>query len=158
DAAAHRELADDLHAARPDRGHQVVEDPVGHRLVEGALVPVAPKIELERLELHAELVRNVVDPDRREVGLPGERAGARELRAIEPDLVVALGPRIRKGLDVFLRLAGHCLTVPRCRNTIFLAVHTTSAAGRLTLGPEWFHGRRPQPARRGQTERSSFTS
>src|SRR4051812_15312652 len=39
------------HAPRRQSGHQVVEYPVGDVLVEVALVPEAPQVELERLEL-----------------------------------------------------------------------------------------------------------
>src|SRR5690349_19746605 len=67
DAAAHPELADHRDLRRRDRGHQVVADLVGHRLVERALVAVAPQVELQRFELDAELVGRVVDLDRREV-------------------------------------------------------------------------------------------
>src|SRR5271168_798559 len=40
------------HPARGDGRHQVVEDAVGHVLVEAALVAVAPQVQLERLELY----------------------------------------------------------------------------------------------------------
>ena len=57
DAAAGAEGGDDLHVARlRDRG-QVVEDRVGDVLVEDAFVAEALQVELEALELDAELVR-----------------------------------------------------------------------------------------------------
>ena len=77
------ELALDARAPRRDRGHQVVEDAVGDRLVEGALVAVRPEVELPRLELDAELVGHVLDADGGEVGLAGLGAQAGELGAIE---------------------------------------------------------------------------
>ena len=51
DAAAHVPVPHDLHPARAGGRHEVVEDAVGHVLVEGALVPVRPHVELDRLEL-----------------------------------------------------------------------------------------------------------
>ena len=85
DAAAHLELALDARAPRRDCGHQVVEDPVGDRLVECALVAVRPEIELPRLELDAELVGDVLDADGGEVGLAGLGTEAGELGALELD-------------------------------------------------------------------------
>src|SRR5689334_4354132 len=59
DAAADHEVADDLHPLRVDGAHEVVADPVRHGLVEGALVAEAPEVELEALQLDAELRRHV---------------------------------------------------------------------------------------------------
>src|SRR5262249_11160600 len=79
DAAAHVPYTGQAHAARPGRGDQVVEDAVGHGLVEGALVAVAPDVELERLELDAGLVRHVLQVQGGEVGLAGHGADTGEL-------------------------------------------------------------------------------
>ena len=61
-----------------DRGaiarHDVVADPVRHRFVERALIAIAPQVELQALELDAQRVRNVIDEDRGEIGLAGDRA------------------------------------------------------------------------------------
>src|SRR5262249_7793071 len=134
DSAAHGEIANDFHASRLGRGAQVVEDAVRDRLVEGALVAVAPQVELERLELDTKLIRHVLDPDAREVGLPRERAKARELRTIELDQVVPLRPGVGEGLEVLGGLGGHgSLTRRSRRNRLNSAVHTTFAAGRLVL-------------------------
>src|SRR5690606_42045152 len=67
----------------------VVEDLVGHRLVESPFVAVAPEVELEALELHALLVGDVTDLDVREIRLARQRAEASELRRVEGDLVEA---------------------------------------------------------------------
>ena len=107
DPASDEEVANNLHEARMAGSHEVVEDLVRHRLVEGAFVPVRPEIELEALELHAERVGNVPDPDRREIRLAGPRTEARELGALEGNLVVPSGLRVGKGLDRFGRLRGH---------------------------------------------------
>src|SRR5262245_17851535 len=81
DAAADPEITHHGHAARPDRGHQVVEDAVGDVLVEVSLVAERPEVELQRLQLDAQARRDVLDADGREVRLPGPRAQAGELRA-----------------------------------------------------------------------------
>src|SRR5687767_5289645 len=98
DAAADGEVALDGHLERLGRGDEIVEDPVRDVLVEGALVAVAPEVELERLQLDAELIRHVADADRRKVRLPRLRAEARELGAFEADLVAP--PRRRIGTRV----------------------------------------------------------
>src|SRR5204863_8201409 len=71
DAAADVERALDARAPRADRADQIVEDPVGDRFVEGALVAVGPEIQLPGIALDARRVRNVLDPDRGEVRLTG---------------------------------------------------------------------------------------
>src|SRR5262249_36256277 len=87
----------------------------------------------------AALVGDVFDLDAREVGLPGQRAKARELRTIEADRVVPFGPRVGERLEVLGRARRHCgsLTCREARNRLFSAVHTTSAAGRLVFVPRW---------------------
>ena len=93
DPTPHEPVGRDRHAAGGDGGHQVVEDPVGHVLVEATLVAVAPQVQLERLELHQRLVGHVGDAHRGEVGLPGQRAEAGELRGVTRDQVVPPGVR-----------------------------------------------------------------
>src|SRR5437867_677879 len=61
DAAADVELAGDGDAAGGDGLHDVVEDDVGHVLVEVPLVAERPEVELERLQLDALLVGHIAD-------------------------------------------------------------------------------------------------
>ena len=72
DAAAHVEVADHRHPARPAGCDEIVENFIDHRLVKRAFVAIGPEIELERLELNADCVRHVGDPDGGEVGLRSE--------------------------------------------------------------------------------------
>src|SRR5439155_6092350 len=95
DPAAHVEVPDHLDPARLGGRHEVVQNPVRHVLVERALVPVRPEVELERLELDQVLVGHVADADRREIGLAGPGAGTGELRHRHRDLVVPLRVRVR---------------------------------------------------------------
>src|SRR5689334_1408177 len=90
ETAAHVELANHGRFTRLDGGDDVVKDLVGDRFVERALVAERPEVELVRLQLDAELVRNVADGDLREVWLAGDRAEAGELWRMNLDLVVAL--------------------------------------------------------------------
>src|SRR5262249_8181534 len=88
DPAANEPVAHHGERARGKRSNQVVADPVGHCLVERALVPVAPEVELEALQLDAALVRDVADLELREVRLPGQRTETGELPYVEGNLVV----------------------------------------------------------------------
>src|SRR3954462_13392674 len=74
DPAADVEVAGDLTPARGEGCHEIVEDPGRDRLVERSLVPVAPEVELEALQLHAGPVRHIDDADGGEIRLPGHRA------------------------------------------------------------------------------------
>src|SRR5262244_2338324 len=107
DAAAHPEVAHDLDPARRSRRHEVVEDAVRHVLVEGALVAIGPDVELDALELHQTLVRDVAHADGREVGLARLGAETGELGDLEGDLVVAIRMRIGHHLQLTAREARH---------------------------------------------------
>src|SRR4051812_33815951 len=103
DAAADVPLRLEPHVAGLGGTYEVVEDPVGDRLMKRPLVAVGPNVELERLQLHAQPVGDVVERERGEIGLPGHGADAGELRNLHVDPVVALGRRVGKR---FQRLAG----------------------------------------------------
>src|SRR5581483_1764277 len=103
DPATDVEVADDLATARAQGRDQVVEDAVGDGLVERALVPVAPQIELEALQLYALPVRNIDDADGGEVRLAGHRTHAGELGTVEADFVIAARTWIREGRERPLR-------------------------------------------------------
>ena len=107
DPAAHVEVALHLQEARRQRGDQIVGDAVRHRLVERSLVAERPEVELERLQLDAERLRDVADADRGEVGLSRHGTEASELRRFEGDLVVAAGVGIGEDLQVFGGLGRH---------------------------------------------------
>ena len=99
DAAADREVADDRHAAGLAGGDQVVEDLVGHRLVEDAAVAELDQVVLQRLQLDTAIAGDVGDADLAEVRQAGLGADRGELGAVDRDLEVASGPGIRKCLD-----------------------------------------------------------
>src|SRR5215831_17645034 len=115
DAAAHPEVAHDLDPARRRRRHEVVEDAVRHVLVEGALVAIGPDVELDALELHQTLVRDVAHADGREVGLARLGAETGELGDLEGDLVVAIRMRIGHHLQLAAREARHGASLLPCR-------------------------------------------
>src|SRR5690242_16520122 len=94
DAAADVPVGGDGHAAGGEGGDEVVEDAVGDVLVEVPLVPEAPQVQLERLELDDALVGHVGEHHGGEVGLARHRAQARELGGLAPHLVVATRVRV----------------------------------------------------------------
>jgi len=57
----------DLHPARLQERHQVVQDAVHRSLVEDLLVSEPVDVELERLELDQLAVGNIPDVNRREI-------------------------------------------------------------------------------------------
>jgi len=107
DAAADVELGGEAHVAGGEGAAEVVEDLVGHGLVEGPLVPEGPDVELEGLELDAQPVRDVLEGEDREVGLASLRAQAGELGNPDADGVVPLGLGVGEGLQFVAGLSRH---------------------------------------------------
>ena len=101
------------HEPRFSDCHHVVEDLVGDRLVKGALITVRPHVELERLELEVLLFGNVVQAERGEVGLTGQRAQAGELGNFNMDQVVSRRLWVGESLEFLGWLAGHELSGSR---------------------------------------------
>src|SRR5678816_2707853 len=136
DSAADVEITDDLHPSRLGGGGEVIENAVHRALVEDAVVPKAPEVQLQTLELEADVAGHVRDDDRAEVRRPAleqrelagiafhtaERTEGRELGARHVDLVVPAGIRIWKRLEKFWLWHGRRMHEPR-------ANRQTSAAG-----------------------------
>jgi hypothetical protein len=98
DTAANVERPFDRHSSRREQADEVIEDAIGHCLVEMPLIAERPEVELEALELDAERIGYIGDVQRREVGLPGHGADAGELGGFEADLIIALRRRIGESL------------------------------------------------------------
>src|SRR6185295_2523403 len=94
DSAAHVEVGGETQKARLQGRREEVRNLVRDRLVEGAAIAEGPDVELERLELDAELVGNVLEFERCEIRLARARAQARELRDAHADRIVATRLRI----------------------------------------------------------------
>src|SRR5205085_3612729 len=106
-----------------------VEDAVRHRLVESAFVAIEPDVELQRFQLDAQLVRNVVEHQRREVRLSGHRTDAGELRNLHVDPVITAARWIGKCLQLPAGTGRHWLGKKRrekCAQMLsFLAMRLT---------------------------------
>lgn len=107
DAAAHVPLGGQAHEARFRGFDQIVEDLVGHGLVEGTFVAVTPHVQLQRLQLDAGLLGHVVEMQRGEIRLSGLRADAGELGNSHVDGIVAPRLRVGEGFQRLRRFRGH---------------------------------------------------
>ncbi len=113
DPAAKIEVPDDLHPLRLHCHYQVVENPVHGSLVKNPVVPEAPQVELQALELDADFGWYIRDPDDPEIrSSTGEqrellritlyaakRTERCELVAVHVDFVIAICVGIREGLN-----------------------------------------------------------
>src|SRR5579863_10406535 len=88
DSAAHVEAGAQSQEARLHRRVQMIGDFVRDRLVKCTAVAEGPDVELQRLQLHAALIRHVLQFECREVRLPGARTQTRELRYLHANGVV----------------------------------------------------------------------
>src|SRR5438270_6663460 len=110
---AHVEITHHTHPFRRRARNQIVENTIHCSLVKNPVVPVAPQIKLEALELQTFRAGNICNtncPEIRRATLEqcelfrvtldsAKRAERRELRAVHVDLVVTVGVRIVKCLE-----------------------------------------------------------
>ncbi|KPK86100.1 MAG: hypothetical protein AMJ94_18315 [Deltaproteobacteria bacterium SM23_61] len=82
----------------------VVQDHIGHVLVEGALVAEGPQIELEGLGFQDLSVGDVLNGQPGKIRLPRCRADAGEFLRPQGHNVIPPGMMIGKGLQLFPRL------------------------------------------------------
>src|SRR5690606_36973351 len=99
DPAADVELRRQAQESGGEPADQIVDDPVRDGLVKRPFASVRPDVELQRLQLDALGVRNVLEVERCEVRLTRLRAQTGELWDADTDRVVAAALRIRKGLE-----------------------------------------------------------
>jgi len=99
DAPPDEEIARDSHPHGPTCRHQIIQDPMGDVFVVSTLIPIRPKVELERLQLDAKITRSVGDSEGGKVRLPRSGAEARELRTLKADFVASSRSWIRKNLQ-----------------------------------------------------------
>lgn len=93
-----KKIAQDLQAPGFEGRHQVIQNLVGHRFVEVALVAKGPEVELKRFKLYTEFVGDVSDVQLSEVRLARLGADTGKLGALKLDLVVPVHFGIGKGL------------------------------------------------------------
>ncbi|OGI50286.1 MAG: hypothetical protein A3A87_02015 [Candidatus Muproteobacteria bacterium RIFCSPLOWO2_01_FULL_60_18] len=89
--------------------HQIVQNPVGHVLVEMPLVAVGPDIKFQGLQLHAQPVRDVFQGQAGEVRLAGPGTQTGELRTFDLDDIIPVRMRIGEGIQILAGLGRHGL-------------------------------------------------
>lgn len=110
DVAAGVEVTDDGHFARGRNLNQILQNPVDGIFVENPHVPVALDVKLERFQLDALLIRDVVDFDDGKIRQAGTGADAGELRTGDGNRVVPPGILVLKRLQNF-RLNRHTIYI-----------------------------------------------
>jgi hypothetical protein len=98
--AAHIPAPGDSHVARFDRLREHVANIVSDLFMKGTDVAKTPHIDFQRFELDTTFVGDVINRDVREIGLPGERAMAGELRNLNVDQIVAIGVGVLEGVEL----------------------------------------------------------
>ena len=107
DAAAYVKVRAQAHEPWPRGGCEVIEDAVGHCLVEGALVAIGPDVELEVFQFQALALGNIVEYQARKIRLPGQGTKASKFRNFHMDQVVASRAGIVKGAQFVARFGRH---------------------------------------------------
>jgi len=101
DAAAHVKLGADAHEIGRYGFYQVVEDFIGDRFMECALIAECPHIQLKRLEFHAQRCRYVFDLDGGKIRLACFRAQTGELRHVDADCIIAAWFWVVESFQIF---------------------------------------------------------
>ena len=99
DAAPWDEQAFHLDVLRLHELYQVIHDDVRDVLVEVAVVAETEQVQFQLLALDHQLVGDVVDEHRPEIGLAGYGAERREFGTAQCDQVVAVGMGVLKRLE-----------------------------------------------------------
>jgi hypothetical protein len=102
DIPANVEIPDDLHLPRVQERDKIVHNPVRDVLVKDFLVTEAVNIELQRLQLHTPLVRNILDMNRREIGKTTSWTNAGEFGTMKLDCVFAMCGAIRESFQLIV--------------------------------------------------------
>ena len=102
DAAAGMPVAADAQEARLEQLRQPTTHAEGAILVEGAVIPEAVEVELERLRLDQPAVGNVVDDQDRKIRVAGDRTQAGELGRREPGHIIRVRMRVRHAVETGL--------------------------------------------------------
>ena len=84
------------------RFHEIVQNAVGYRFIEGALIPIRSKIKLERLAFDAETVRHVIDVDSGKIWLACDWTNGSEIVRFKMNPIIAARRGISESLQARL--------------------------------------------------------
>jgi hypothetical protein len=99
DPATRGELRGDDCFTRHAGFYEIVQDVVGDRLVERALVAIRRQVKLERLTFDAETVGYVIDVNSGKIGLFSNGTNGSEIVCLKMNPIIAIGRWIREGLQ-----------------------------------------------------------
>ena len=98
-----RERRDEREPTGREGGDHVIDDAVGHVLVEDPFVAERLQVQFEAFELDADAIGHVAEREGAEIGLAGLGTDRRELRADDLDRVVPIGKQSRERLEQVAR-------------------------------------------------------
>lgn len=107
DAAAHIKLGADTHEVWRYGFYQVVEDFIGNRFVECALIPECPHVQLKRFKFHAQCAGDVFDLDGGKIRLACFWAQTGELRHVNADRIITAWFWVVESFQIFAWLCCH---------------------------------------------------
>ena len=99
DSAARGELSGYSRLARHACFYEVVQNAVGYRFIESALIPIRSEIELKRLAFNTESIGDIIDIYPCKVRLSGDWANRSEIVRFEMNVVIPPGRGILKRLE-----------------------------------------------------------
>ena len=148
DSTASRELRRNHSLSWRARFHKIVQNPVGYCFIEGVLIPIRSKVKLERLTLHAETVRHVINIYPGKIGLPCHGTNGSEIVRFKMDPIIPARRGIPEGLKA--RLCGrsgnsHFASSEKCQLACAFRFCHGGVKGRpkaIKVNRPWFVGMR----------------
>jgi hypothetical protein len=98
DSATRRKLRSNSGFTRRTGFDEIVQNPVRHGFIEGAIVAIRCQIKLERLALDAKPIWHIIDVDPGKIRLTGDRTEAREIVGLKVNVIMS-ARRIWKCLE-----------------------------------------------------------
>ena len=126
--AAHVPARRDSRKSRRNRRHNFVQHIIGDLLMKRADAAKAPHVQLERFQLNAQLVGDVLNGQVRKVGLSRQRAVAREFRNLDVNQIIPCRMGVHKSVQRGLRLRGLACCSGFAFGHIFLCVFNDLAS------------------------------
>jgi hypothetical protein len=99
DSAPRRELRGHDCLARRACFHEIIQNAVRDRFIEGALIPIRSKIKLERFAFDAKTVGHVIDVDPGKIWLTRDWTNRSEIVGFKVNPIIPTGCGIWKGLE-----------------------------------------------------------
>jgi len=141
-AAADKELGGQAHEAWVGSSNQVIQNAIGDGFVKSAFITEGPDVKLEAFQLHAGLIRDVIQIKRGEIRLPGLGAQAGEFGDFHVDVEIASRLRVIKGFKGLAGLTRHGvyrINRPDNYTTLMRLTHLKLAGFKSFVDPTTLH-------------------